>query len=55
MKVREYTGGRLERPEDVLFKDLAKEVLANCTASEQTVKEYKYINGRRSTFRTSRR
>jgi len=44
MKVRAYTGGRLERPKDILFSALAEEVLANCTASKETVKEYEYVN-----------
>ncbi len=44
MKIRMFTGERLERPKDVLFADLAVEVLANCTAGTSTMKDYKHIN-----------
>lgn len=44
MKVRMFTGHRLDRPQDVLFSELAEEVLNNCTASSTTIKEYRRIN-----------
>lgn len=44
MKVRMFTGERLERPRDVMFPDFAEEVLQNCTAGPTTLKEYKHIN-----------
>lgn len=44
MKVRMFTGERLERPQDIMFSDLATEVLQNCTAGATTVKEYTHIN-----------
>lgn len=44
MKVRMFTGERLERPQDVMFADFAKEVMSNCTATATTRKEYEHIN-----------
>lgn len=44
MKMRVYMGESLERRKDILFRDLAEEVLQNCTAGERTVQEYKRIN-----------
>lgn len=44
MKMRVYMGESLERRKDILFCDLATEVLENCTAGERTVQEYERIN-----------
>lgn len=44
MKMRVYMGESLERRKDILFSELAEEVLESCTAGESTMQEYKRIN-----------
>lgn len=50
MKMRVYMGESLERRKDILFSELAEEVLRNCTASERTIQEYERINAQLCAF-----
>ncbi len=48
MKMRIYMGEALERRKDIMFAELADDVLENCTAGESTVTEYRRINAQLS-------